>query len=352
MRDECQWVQAHAYVPCSYRDSLQRRVQAGGREGQWADRMLMRCEGKDGGGADWGDVWSDFLVHARTVYGGEHGGDGNTREEPSGATDAHLRWECERVLTSYPGEPITSTTDGVTTRKMRPSLKPGTAKDVQRNEELPPSTRATVLAAEGRVQREADLLGKADAAEQDGEHEQAAALRAVAAKQVPAARPHTLTHWHPDGPGASGGGIFTDAVGCEPGYSIMRSEQGQAVRYDPVARAWLRYDELEYRTRPGLKLADGSHLKLDTQERLIMEKGVADIDARTYRVAATLHMRHRFQHFWAVDGSKASLERGGGGVRCMARPAAGGAPGASGAGRRAGGCGEVGGDGREPAGGV
>ena len=113
----------------------------------------------------------------------------------------------------------------------------------------------------------------------------------------------------------------------EPGYSIIRSEQGNAARCDPVARAWLRYDELEYSSRPGLRMPDGTYLKLDAKERRVLGKGVAQVDAVTYRVAAALHMRHRFQHFWAVDGSKASLEVGGGaayggwrGPKQVARP--------------------------------
>ena len=39
---------------------------------------------------------------------------------------------------------------------------------------------------------------------------------------------------------------------------------------DPVARAWLRYDELEYQRKPGLRLDDGVYLKMDGKERRVM----------------------------------------------------------------------------------
>ena len=99
-----------------------------------AKRLLERCKGGDGArAAQWGEVWEDFLRHAQAVYGGELGGAGNTPETPAGRLEDAMCWTSTPELSSYPGELKQAIVKGKKVTKLRPSLKPGTAKDVVRH---------------------------------------------------------------------------------------------------------------------------------------------------------------------------------------------------------------------------
>ena len=218
-------------------------------------------------------MWEDFLRHAQAVYGSELGGAGNTPETPAGRLEDAMRWTSTPELSSYPGELKQVIVKGKKVTKLRPSLKPSTAKDVERQAALPSSRRVTEATVAERAQREARSLEVAEEAEAAGDEMLAAARRNQAARQVPPARPHAYTHWGADAAVREREGIFREATGREPGYSVLRSEDGRAVREDPVARAWLRYDELEYQRKPGLRLDDGVYLKMDGKERRVMGAG-------------------------------------------------------------------------------
>ena len=118
-----------------HRDSLEWRAQQGrGQDRAQAKRLLERCKGGDGARAvQWGEVWEDFLQHAQAVYGGELGGAGNTPETPAGRLEDAMSWTSTPELSSYPGELKQVIVKGKKVTKLRPSLKPGTAKDVVRH---------------------------------------------------------------------------------------------------------------------------------------------------------------------------------------------------------------------------
>ena len=103
-----------------------------------------------------------------------------------------------------------------------------------------------------------------------------------------------------EGPGSVWGGRVANDM------QVMGDEwYGKWAMQDPYLAVLVRYDELEMATGKGVTMEDGTHIKMDADERRVMQKNGTMQTGQFMRRTLALHLERKFTDVMATDGSKA-----------------------------------------------